>query len=256
MNVHVSRNGKVIGEFSEEDFRKNVRIGVIAPSDYYFCEGFTDWKSVADFKRKQALLGFTPPKTIAGQIGALLVVSWFMPMIHPVFLIFTIALAIAAFVVAIMEIVKSRLTGGILLVVGCILTPFMIVAVLSAKTVTTQSSRASRGDCIDSATSKAALDFAAGELDDAVIAQKTGETAKAVSDIRDAASSLRTAAIASRADPAVSEPLKNAASEYEEAASALENGDETTSANHARAAIAAVKTSTAALRQTSVPRCR
>ena len=136
MNVHVSRDGKVIGQFSEEEFRKNVRIGVIVPSDYYFCEGFADWKSVADFKRKRALLGFTAPNTIAGQIGALLAVSWFMPMIHPIFLIFTIALAIAAFVVGITEIVKSRLTNGILLIVFCIMTPFMIVAVLSAKTAT------------------------------------------------------------------------------------------------------------------------
>ena len=135
MNVHVSRDGKVVGQFSEEDFRKNVRLGVIVPSDY-FCEGFTDWKSVADFKRKLTLLGFTPPKTIAGQIGALLAVSWFMPMIHPIFLIFTIALAIAAFVVGITEIVKSRLTNGILLIVFCIMTPFMIVAVLSVKMAT------------------------------------------------------------------------------------------------------------------------
>ncbi len=75
MNVHVSRDGKVIGQFSEEEFRKNVRLGVIVPSDYYFCEGFTDWKLVADFKRKR-LPQF---KTIAGQVGALLVVSWFMP---------------------------------------------------------------------------------------------------------------------------------------------------------------------------------
>ena len=136
MNVHVSRDGKVIGQFSEEEFRNNVWLGVIVPSDYYFCEGFTDWKSVADFKRKRALLGFAPPKTIAGQIGALLAVSWFMPMIHPAFLIFTIALAIAAFVVAITELVKSRLTNGILLIVFCIMTPFMIVAVLSAKMAT------------------------------------------------------------------------------------------------------------------------
>ena len=113
-----------------------MRIGVIVPSDYYFCEGFADWKSVADFKRKRALLGFTAPNTIAGQIGALLAVSWFMPMIHPIFLLFTIALAIAAFVVGITEIVKSRLTNGILLIVFCIMTPFMIVAVLSAKMAT------------------------------------------------------------------------------------------------------------------------
>ncbi len=58
MNVHVSRDGKVIGEFSEDDFRKNVRRGVIVPSDYYFCEGFTDWKSVADFKRHRLFTAF------------------------------------------------------------------------------------------------------------------------------------------------------------------------------------------------------
>ena len=130
MNVHVSRDGKVIGEFSEEDFRKNVRLGVFVPSDLYFRQGFKEWKSVADFKRKPL------PKTVAGQIGALLALSWFMPMIHPVFLIFTIALAIAAFVIAITEIVKSRLTNGILLIVFCIMTPFMIVAVLSVKMTT------------------------------------------------------------------------------------------------------------------------
>ncbi len=58
MNVHVSRDGKVIREFSEDDFRKNVRRGVIVPSDYYFCEGFTDWKSVADFKRHRLFTAF------------------------------------------------------------------------------------------------------------------------------------------------------------------------------------------------------
>jgi hypothetical protein len=68
MNVHVSRDGKVIGQFSEEEFRKNVRLGVIVPSDYYLCEGFTDWKSVGDFKRKRALLGFTLAKPLPDKL--------------------------------------------------------------------------------------------------------------------------------------------------------------------------------------------
>jgi hypothetical protein len=47
----------VFGEFSENDFRNHVRTGVILPSDHYFCEGFKEWKSVADFKRNRFFWG-------------------------------------------------------------------------------------------------------------------------------------------------------------------------------------------------------
>jgi hypothetical protein len=119
----------VIGQFSEDDFRKNVRAGVILSTDHYFCEGFTNWKSVADFKRRKGM-------SVAEQIGALLVMSWFAPMIHPIFVVFTIAVAVAAFVIATMEIGKRRTLAGILLIIGCILTPFVFIAARTSKTPT------------------------------------------------------------------------------------------------------------------------
>ena len=124
MNVHVSRNGKVIGEFSEEDFRKNVQIGVIAPSDYYFCEGFTNWKSVADFKRNRFLLGKfagVKQRSPAYTGGLCAVVAAFLPLVSPVlFFLGSLPLFLTAFVLAIVSIVRGKVGGGLLLLVGLV----------------------------------------------------------------------------------------------------------------------------------------
>jgi len=119
-----------------------------------------------------------------------------------------------------------------------------------------KSSSTSRVRCIDTATAKPALDDAASKLDDAVRAAKNGDITTAAADMRDAAASLRTAATASSADPAVSKPLVVAADGYDRVATAYANRDESTATLYASTAIAFVNTSTAALRRTSVPRCR
>jgi hypothetical protein len=131
MNVHVSRDGKVIGEFSEDDFRKNVRRGVVVPSDYYFCEGFTDWKSVADFKRHRLFTAFRSERSRIERSpaytgGLCAVAAAFLPLANPVlFVLGSLPLFLTAFVLAIVSIVRGKIGGGLCLLVGLIFT-FMI----------------------------------------------------------------------------------------------------------------------------------
>src|SRR5437773_9221587 len=116
-NVHVSRNGKVIGEYSEEQFRENVQLGVIVPSDYYFCEGFKDWKSVADFKRNRLFTAFRRERSKmehspAYTGGLCAVVAAFLPLANPrLFFLGSLPLLLTAFVLAIVSIVRGKVGG-------------------------------------------------------------------------------------------------------------------------------------------------
>ena len=118
------------------------------------------------------------------------------------------------------------------------------------------STSTSTSACLDIATAKPALDDAAARLDASVMAAKRGDVATAASEMRSAAANLRTAARALSADAAISQPDLRAAEAYDKAATAYEGGDETGAGLYAMAAIAAVNTSTTALRQSTVPRCR
>ncbi|SRR6266487_4599816 len=125
MNVHVARDGKVIGEFSEDDFRKNVRAGVILSTDHYFCEGFTNWKSVADFKRGRLFSAFgrerARVRSPAYTGGLCAVAAAFLPLANPVlFFLGSLPLFLTAFVLAIVSIVRGKVGGGLCLLVGLI----------------------------------------------------------------------------------------------------------------------------------------
>jgi hypothetical protein len=109
--------------------------------------------------------------------------------------------------------------------------------------------------CIDVDTAQPALNSAAASLDAGVRAAKSGDTSMAASHIRSAAASLRTAANAASADAAISHPLMRAAESYDKAAAEYARGDETGAALYASAGIEFIKTSTDALRKSSVPRC-
>jgi hypothetical protein len=50
MTFHVARNGDIIGEFSEEDFRDRVFRGEVRADDYYWTEGMADWQPVAEYR--------------------------------------------------------------------------------------------------------------------------------------------------------------------------------------------------------------
>jgi hypothetical protein len=123
------------------------------------------------------------------------------------------------------------------------------------KTAITAGEPTNRSGCLDAGTAKPAEDNAAASLDAAVKAAKNGDTATAAECVQRAAASLRTAANAVSADAAVSQPLMRAAEAYDKAAVEYARGDETGAALYAAAAIGFVRTSTDALRQSSVPRC-
>jgi hypothetical protein len=137
-------------------------------------------------------------------------------------------------------------------IVAAVLVLFAVSYFRSSNT----SSSASRVGCIDIATAKPALDEAASQLDAAVSAAKSGDITTAATHMRSAAASLRTAANAESADPAVSKPLIVAADGYDMTATAYASGDESKATLYASTAVAFVQSSTAALRQTRVPRCR
>lgn len=125
--VYVARNGKVVAEHSEAEFRNRVANGAILGTDYYFCEGFTAWKLVDHFKHP-----WKRPLADPSLIGGLLVLSWFAPLLSPALILATIVITIAALVIAIMTIVKGRTVAGIFLIAGCVLSPFITLAVIAA----------------------------------------------------------------------------------------------------------------------------
>lgn len=43
-------DGSSLGEFSEEEFQAKTIAGELRPEDYYWHEGMTDWKPVAQFR--------------------------------------------------------------------------------------------------------------------------------------------------------------------------------------------------------------
>jgi hypothetical protein len=49
MVFYVAREGAEIGQFNEEDFRRNIRVGNIRPGDRFWREGMDDWRLVSEY---------------------------------------------------------------------------------------------------------------------------------------------------------------------------------------------------------------
>ncbi|MBA3607488.1 MAG: DUF4339 domain-containing protein [Verrucomicrobiota bacterium] len=65
MNFHVARDGVIIGEFNEQDFRDKVFRGEVRREDFYWTEGMTEWQTVAHYRqgaRTQVIRREPPPK--------------------------------------------------------------------------------------------------------------------------------------------------------------------------------------------------
>lgn len=147
--------------------------------------------------------------------------------------------------------VKRANYAGAVIVLGIVV--FFAIAVITA--VNEKGSPPSTVACIDVDTAQPALNSAAASMDAAVTAAKSGDTSTAALHLQTAAASLRKAANASSADAAISHPLMRAAESYDKAAVQYASNDETGAALYASAAIEFMKTSTDALRKSSVPRC-
>jgi hypothetical protein len=71
MIVHVARAGEVIGQFDEPTFQTKISSGEIRPDDYYWVEGFADWKAVSQYRvtAKTVRLSVAPPPQQPGEYG-------------------------------------------------------------------------------------------------------------------------------------------------------------------------------------------
>jgi hypothetical protein len=226
---YVARNGEVIGKYSEQEFREKIFSSEVGADDYYFVEGMKQWVLVSQYRTSHEPHVLPPlPQRLEGPKPMRLPSEQKIPP-RAVYAIIAAVLVLFG-----MALCKSSNTGSSVSSTGSV----------------------SRVGCIDAATAKPALDEAASQLDAAVSAAKGGDTTTAAAHMRSAAASLRTAAGASSADPAVSKPLMVAAQGYDMTATAYASGDESKATLYASTAVAFVQSSTVALRQTKIPRCR
>ncbi len=149
--IFVCRNGEHLGEFSEAEFREKILAEEILPSDDYWQEGFPDWVSVAEYRdladtqptnvrrpaphRPQQLAQAAVESAAAARpvaakrklferettltIGvACALIAAFGPLFSQTMLVLSVPLLIAAFVLAIISMVKGRIAGGIALLMG------------------------------------------------------------------------------------------------------------------------------------------
>jgi len=48
MKVHIARNGEVLGEWTQTELHPLLRASEVFPSDYYWHEGMTEWRRLAE----------------------------------------------------------------------------------------------------------------------------------------------------------------------------------------------------------------
>ena len=135
--IYVSRaDGAVIGKFSEEQLRAKITAGDISPGDLYLDPASSQWRSAsefpgASFPKCDPHEVLPPlPKPVATpknkrqmsplEIGVCCaLIAAFIPLVDGVlFFVASLPLLIAAFVLAIVSIVRGKIAGGILLLMG------------------------------------------------------------------------------------------------------------------------------------------
>lgn len=143
MAIHVGRDGAIIGEFDEDVFRNKIFSGELLPDDVFWQPELKEWLPISSYrvppplpepprpietaldrvsefmtkgpKPKKTSRSFSPAKTG----GLLAVAAWLAPLAHEsFFFLVSLPFLLAAFVLAIVSIVKGRLTGGIILLVA------------------------------------------------------------------------------------------------------------------------------------------
>jgi DNA-directed RNA polymerase subunit RPC12/RpoP len=145
MIFHVGRDGMELGQFSEQEFRDKISAGEIRPYDHYWTQRMDDWQLVSEYRRLPSSPGppTLPPlrrmpekkkkgwiETPASIGGACALVAAFAPLVSPAFFfLLSLPLLFAAFVLAIVSLVRGRVTGGICLLIG--LFPAFMMAFVS-----------------------------------------------------------------------------------------------------------------------------
>jgi hypothetical protein len=150
MTFHACRlDGTIIGEFSEGEFREKVFSNELMPEDYYWHEGMSDWAPVSNYRAStkttkievskppplpaipQAPLPKPPkqssPPAVTGGLCA--IAAAFAPLLHPVcFFLISLPFLVAAFVLAIVSIVRGKVGSGIALLAGTMIAFLMSIA--------------------------------------------------------------------------------------------------------------------------------
>lgn len=135
----VARDGEVLGEFSEKDFRAKIFGNEIWPTDSFWRSGMDDWQPVSSYRAAEPTVRNdkgSPPKPLErlvptisrrpffqqstpASIGAFCaVIAALGPLFSPAMIAIAIPLLIAAFILAVMTMVKGRIWIGIALLIG------------------------------------------------------------------------------------------------------------------------------------------
>lgn len=139
MTVFVMKAGGDPEQMDEQEFRDRIFRNEILESDYYWHDGLSDWQPVSAYRRPTANREAMPPMPIAapttptpvarkhvrrqntpaGLGGACAFLALLAPLLHEsLFFLISLPLLVAAFVLAIVSLVKGRVTGGIILLIA------------------------------------------------------------------------------------------------------------------------------------------
>ncbi len=69
MKLHVSRDGEILGEWTQTELRQLLRASEVRPSDYYWHEGMTDWKRLAELPCGKSVLATEPQQRMLSSMG-------------------------------------------------------------------------------------------------------------------------------------------------------------------------------------------
>jgi hypothetical protein len=126
---YVARSsGKVIGKFTDGEFKAKIRMGDFSPGDQYLAEGMKQWvpcSSPAFAEPERLRLQQKAKKkerSLAATGGLCAAVAVFISLVHPVLFVFTsLPFLITGFVLAILSIVRGKIAGGLCLLAGTII---------------------------------------------------------------------------------------------------------------------------------------
>jgi hypothetical protein len=140
----------VIGKFSEAEFREKISAGEIWRDHLYLPEGEHVWREATEYpgavfppKLKPANDAKTKKQMTPLQIGVCCaLIGMFAPLVNPIlFFLASLPLLTAAFVLAIMSIVRGKIAGGILLLMGIFFAfPMSCVAMIDRQEILQRSS--------------------------------------------------------------------------------------------------------------------
>ena len=170
--IYVCRDGQDIGDWPEDQFQAKIFSGELFETDWFFYEGMTDWQRVREYRRPEIgawrrgeektpnglsrtgvnqITASSQPiveklksafeikrggkkQSAAETGGACALVAAFAPLLHPtLFFLASLPLLIAAFVLAIVSLVRGKVGGGIALMVGVFFAFMMSIVTLTER---------------------------------------------------------------------------------------------------------------------------